>query len=68
MTTRSFPVLATVIIALLPTAATAGQFSAGVAAVDVTPPVPYRMSGYFRERLSTGVLDPLYKSRAFSQE
>ncbi len=69
MTTRSFPVLATVIIALLPTAATAGQFSAGVAAVDVTPPVPYRMSGYFRERLSTGVLDPLYaKAVVFSQD
>ncbi|MDA0810771.1 MAG: hypothetical protein O3C21_00040 [Verrucomicrobia bacterium] len=32
---------------------------AGVAVVDITPPVPYRMSGYFSERLSTGVKDPL---------
>ena len=32
---------------------------AGVAVADVTPPVPYRMSGYFNERLSTGVKDPL---------
>jgi sugar phosphate isomerase/epimerase len=31
----------------------------GVAAVDITPPVGYRMSGYFRERLSEGVLNPL---------
>jgi len=34
-------------------------FAAGVAAVDITPPVGYRMSGYFYERLSTGVADPL---------
>ena len=33
---------------------------AGVATVDITPPVGYRMSGYFRERLSTGTLNPLY--------
>ena len=32
---------------------------AGVAVVDITPPVGYRMSGYFRERCSTGVHDPL---------
>src|SRR5688572_18709348 len=32
---------------------------AGVAVVDITPPVPFRMSGYFNERLSTGVKDPL---------
>jgi len=43
------------------TAATAGgaELQAGVAVVDVTPPVPYRMCGYFSERLSTGVHDPL---------
>lgn len=33
---------------------------AGVATVDITPPVPFRMCGYFYERLSTGVKDPLF--------
>ena len=33
---------------------------AGVAVVDITPPVPYRMCGYFDERTSTGVHDPLF--------
>ncbi|MFH1922542.1 MAG: neutral/alkaline non-lysosomal ceramidase N-terminal domain-containing protein [Planctomycetota bacterium] len=32
---------------------------AGVAAVDITPPLNYRMCGYFHERLSTGTHDPL---------
>ncbi len=31
----------------------------GVAEVDITPPIPYRMSGYFSERVSTGIKDPL---------
>jgi hypothetical protein len=35
------------------------QLSAGAAAVDITPPLGYRMSGYFSERLSTGTKDPL---------
>ena len=43
---------------LLPAAA--GELEAGVAIVDITPPIPYRMSGYFRERLSTGAHDPLH--------
>ncbi len=33
---------------------------AGVAVVDITPPMGYRMSGYFHERLSTGILNPLH--------
>ncbi len=33
--------------------------AAGVAVTDITPPVGYRMSGYFRERLSTGTSNPL---------
>jgi len=33
---------------------------AGVAVADITPPVGYRMCGYFDERLSTGVLNPLH--------
>jgi hypothetical protein len=31
----------------------------GTAVAEITPPVGYRMSGYFYERLSTGVLNPL---------
>jgi len=36
------------------------ELKAGVAVADITPPVGYRMSGYFHERLSTGILNPLY--------
>lgn len=43
-----------------PTAAAAAGLQAGLVAVDVTPPVPFRMCGYFNERLSTGVHDPLH--------
>jgi len=39
--------------------AAAEPLQAGVAVVDITPPVPYRMSGYFSERVSTGTHDPL---------
>jgi hypothetical protein len=37
----------------------AEPIEAGIAIVDITPPIPYRMSGYFYERLSTGTKDPL---------
>ena len=37
----------------------AEPLTAGVATVDITPPVGFRMAGYFQERLSTGVHDPL---------
>lgn len=41
---------------------------AGVAVVDITPPIPFRMSGYFSERLSTGIKDPLQaKAVVFTQ-
>mgnify|MGYP002623798267 FL=1 len=43
----------------LPTATLAEEIHAGIAEVDITPPDGYRMSGYFRERLSTGTHDPL---------
>jgi len=36
------------------------SISAGVAVVDITPPIGYRMEGYFSERLSTGTHDPLH--------
>lgn len=41
-------------------AAVAGQsVEIGLASVDVTPPIGYRLSGYFYERFSTAVHDPL---------
>ena len=33
--------------------------TAGVAVVDITPPIGYRMSGYFHERRATGTSNPL---------
>jgi len=36
-----------------------GPLQAGVATIDITPPIGYRMSGYFRERLCTGIDNPL---------
>jgi neutral ceramidase len=40
--------------------ATTQQLQAGVAVADITPPIGYCMCGYFNERLSTGVLNPLH--------
>jgi neutral ceramidase len=41
---------------------------AGLAEIDITPPIGYRMDGYFTERLSTGVKDPLMaKALVFQQ-
>jgi neutral ceramidase len=37
-----------------------GQLTAGLAVADITPPIGYRMSGYFTERLSTGTSNPLH--------
>ena len=49
-------------------AAPAGPLGAGLAEVDITPPVGYRMDGYFNERLATGVKDPLRaKAVVFAQ-
>jgi len=62
--------IAATLIALnvFPQFANAAPLTAGVAVVDVTPPVPYRMSGYFRERLSDGILDPLYAKAVVFQQ
>lgn len=40
--------------------ANSANLTAGVAVADITPPVGYRMSGYFSERLNTGTLNPLH--------
>ena len=41
------------------TRAAESAIRAGVAVADITPPIGYRMSGYFSERPSTGTHDPL---------
>ena len=40
--------------------AEAPPLEVGIAVEDITPPVGYRMGGYFRERFSTGTRDPLH--------
>ena len=46
----------------------AEPLQAGVAVVDITPPIPFRMHGYFYERLSTGVKDPLHARAVVFQQ
>jgi hypothetical protein len=52
--------LAGLVLGLSAAGLPAAELESGAAAVDITPPVPYRMQGYFCERLSTGILDPLW--------
>jgi len=40
----------------------------GMAETDITPPVGYRMAGYFDERFSTGIHDPLKAKAIFLQQ
>src|ERR1700753_1036340 len=47
-------------LAASPLARAVEPLEAGIAFVEITPPTPFRMSGYFYERLSTGTKDPLY--------
>ncbi len=48
--------------------AVATGLEVGIATTDITPPIPYRMSGYFHERVSTGTHDPLLaKAIVFKQ-
>src|SRR6476620_6534360 len=49
-----------IILGGLSTARAADELQAGVAVVDITAPIPFRMHGYFYERLSTGIKDPLH--------
>src|SRR6266567_6543599 len=46
----------------------AAELDAGVAVADITPPIGYRMCGYFYERLSTGVHDPLHAKAIYLHE
>lgn len=52
----------------LSVASGADEFRAGTATVEITPPLGYRMSGYFSERLSTGVKDPLLAKAVVFQQ
>ena len=59
-------------LTLLPSARAAGQEPApllvGQSSIDITPPVGYRMAGYFYERRSTAIHDPLLaKTLVFKQ-
>ncbi|MDQ6632267.1 MAG: hypothetical protein M3Y82_11015, partial [Verrucomicrobiota bacterium] len=36
------------------------SLKAGLAEIDITPPIGHRMAGYFDERLATGIHDPLH--------
>jgi hypothetical protein len=56
------------LLAACPLAAVAAELQAGVAVADVTPPVPYRMCGYFEERVSTGVKDPLLAKAIYFEQ
>lgn len=40
----------------------------GAAEVDITPPVGFRMAGYFDERISTGIHDPLHAKALVLQQ
>lgn len=49
-------------------AAQNAPLSVGLAEIVITPPLGYRMDGYFAERLSTGTKDPLKaKALVFQQ-
>ena len=58
-----------VLFMVIPSVVLGGPFQVGTATVDITPPAGYRMSGYFHERFSKGVKDPLHaKAVVFSQD
>lgn len=46
----------------------AASFEMGAAETDITPPVGFRMAGYFDERLSTGIHDPLHAKAIVLQQ
>ncbi|HXT58842.1 MAG TPA: neutral/alkaline non-lysosomal ceramidase N-terminal domain-containing protein [Pirellulales bacterium] len=64
---RVFLLLGLVLPWLSVGAAAAAELKVGVAEVDITAPAGYRMSGYFSERLNTGIHDPL-KAKALYLE
>lgn len=56
------------LLALCTVTAQEQPLQVGLAEIDITPPVGYRMDGYFTERLATGQKDPLKaKALVFQQ-
>jgi neutral ceramidase len=45
-----------------------GPLRIGAAEMEITPPIGYRMAGYFDERVSTGIHDPLHAKAIVLQE
>jgi neutral ceramidase len=65
---RRVAISVVVVFAAIPAAAAAERLQAGIAVADITPPIPFRLAGYFYERLSTGTKDPLHaKAVVFKQ-
>lgn len=67
---RSFSIAAALLTAFfcLADSVRAVEFKTGAAVVDITPPVGYRMAGYFSERLNTGAHDPLLAKAVFFEQ
>jgi neutral ceramidase len=61
-------ILPAVLLALATAADAAEPLRAGVAVVDITPPLGYRMAGYFNERLNSGTHDPLLAKAVVVQQ
>lgn len=59
MNNRVMLCLVIAVATVTPCESQADELQAGVATIDITPPIGYRMSGYFYERPSTGIHDPL---------
>src|SRR5687767_6259620 len=65
---RSVAWLAALVLSTVTVAAQDTPLQVGLAEIDITPPVGYRMDGYFTERLATGQRDPLKaKALVFQQ-
>ena len=67
---RRFPIILLLMLALVGCASRPSDrpLEVGLAAGEITPPVGYRLAGYFFERLATDVHDPLYaKAIVFKQ-
>src|SRR4051794_11918328 len=65
---RCFAIVLAAILCGDSAARASDELEAGVAVIDITPPIPFRMHGYFYERLSTGVKDPLHARAVVFQQ
>src|SRR5436190_1986620 len=57
-----------IVLVAIPAAHASDELRAGIAVVDITPPIPFRVAGYFYERLSTGTKDPLHAKAVVFQQ